>query len=186
MLVCNLGSLKDILRQTQIGDKGRAFLMDANGDAVVGKPPTGQADLRYKVPLAASGLSVVVEARAEEFIGPLKRLRNLTLLLSFVVAVLVTAMLVAGIRWATRPLGKVTEGTRRLAAGDLNHRLPMPEIRDLEPLALAFNDMAGKLKERDQQLQARIRELSSLRLMESATTQQMNQESLLRTCLRRG
>lgn len=184
VLVCDLETLEDILQRTQIGNNGRAYLSSPEGSAVVGYRPTGQADLRHQVPLASSPWQVVVEAHSDEFIGPLRRLRNLTLLFSFAVAVLVSTMMVAGIRWAMRPLGKVTEGTRRLAEGDLNHRLPMPEIHDLKPLAVAFNDMAGKLKERDEQIQARIRELSALRLMENSGIQQMSQESLLRTCLR--
>jgi diguanylate cyclase (GGDEF)-like protein len=52
------------------------------------------------------------------------------------------------ITWAiTRPVRRLTEGTRRLAAGDLTTRVHPGGAREIEELAQAFNHMAGELAE---------------------------------------
>jgi len=56
------------------------------------------------------------------------------------------------IRRALAPLDRLTAGTRRLAKGDATARVDLQRDDELGELAGAFNDMAGKLQEREAQL----------------------------------
>jgi PAS domain S-box-containing protein len=50
-----------------------------------------------------------------------------------------------GARRITRPVGALVEGTRRLATGDLQHRIVAQSRSELGQLAESFNDMASAL-----------------------------------------
>ena len=56
------------------------------------------------------------------------------------------------IRRALAPLERLTEGTRRLAKGEAGARVDIRRDDELGVLAGAFNDMAGRLEEREAQL----------------------------------
>jgi len=49
-------------------------------------------------------------------------------------------------RYLTRPLRRLTEGAKAIAAGDLDHRVEVAGPGEVEDLADAFNDMAGSLQ----------------------------------------
>lgn len=56
----------------------------------------------------------------------------------------------------TRPLSDVAAGAKRIAAGDLQHRVPEGRGDEIGLLAASFNDMAARVAERD----AALRQLS--------------------------
>ncbi|HEX6571618.1 MAG TPA: EAL domain-containing protein [Steroidobacteraceae bacterium] len=85
---------------------------------------------------AAVGAQVAVE-RAQASI----RGATIKAVLFALVALLVTAWTI------TRPVRRLTEGTRKLAAGDLATRVHPGGAREIEELAQAFNHMAGELAE---------------------------------------
>lgn len=47
-----------------------------------------------------------------------------------------------------RPLGDVADGARRITAGDMRARVPVPEDPDLSAISTAFNDMAAAVQDR--------------------------------------
>ena len=55
--------------------------------------------------------------------------------------------------WVSRPLKKLTDGTKKLAGGDLDHTISISSHDEMGTLALAFNDMARRLKESMQVIQ---------------------------------
>lgn len=55
-----------------------------------------------------------------------------------------TAALLA--RYLTKPLGRLTEGAKAIARGDLEHRVEVGGPGEVGDLAEAFNDMAGSLQ----------------------------------------
>ena len=61
----------------------------------------------------------------------------------------------------TRPLRHVAAGAGRVAAGDLAHRVPASGNDEIGRLASAFNDMAGKVAERDTSLRLLSKRLLS-------------------------
>ena len=69
------------------------------------------------------------------------------IVLSAIVAVgfaAAAALLLA--RYLTRPLRRLTDGAKAIAAGDLDHRVDVAGPGEVEDLADAFNDMAGSLQ----------------------------------------
>jgi two-component system, OmpR family, sensor histidine kinase BaeS len=54
------------------------------------------------------------------------------------------------VRRILRPLDRLTDATRAIAAGDLGHRVPQPPDRELVPVADAFNQMASTLERVEQ------------------------------------
>jgi two-component system, NtrC family, sensor kinase len=64
----------------------------------------------------------------------------------------------------TRPFKKIIEGTRTFATGNLEHRITVESGHEAKQLAAAFNDMAGQLNDRQQELNQAVR-LASLGVM---------------------
>ena len=69
----------------------------------------------------------------------------LIIALSFVAVVLVSNLL-------TRPLRQVAAAAQQIAAGDLDHRLPVTGGDEIGQLADSFNEMASRVAERDASL----------------------------------
>lgn len=96
-----------------------------------------------------------------------------------VVAAVVLLILLVGItflvvRWVIEPIRQAAATSRRLAAGDLGVRMPSKGEDELATLARSFNGMADSL-------QARIRELAELSVMQQRFVSDVSHE--LRTPL---
>ncbi len=78
-------------------------------------------------------------------------LRELGLQLFLLGALLAAVAVLCG-RWVARriaaPLHKLARGTEALAAGELNHRIPVSGAKELCDLACAFNTMSDRLQEK--------------------------------------
>lgn len=90
----------------------------------------------------------LTEQRDTNAFGALRRLREASIYLALVFAVLVVgaAWLVAG--GIVAPLRRLVEATRRLGAGDLNARVEPARADEIGVLSAAFNEMAGELERR--------------------------------------
>jgi len=66
----------------------------------------------------------------------------------------------------TRPLREVAAGARRLAAGELGHRVPEGRGDEIGQLAATFNDMAARIAERDASLRQLSKRLLSVQEQE--------------------
>ncbi|WP_353815409.1 MtrAB system histidine kinase MtrB [Agromyces sp. SYSU T00266] len=87
---------------------------------------------------------------------------------------LLSAITLVVVRWVIEPIQAVSATSRRLAAGDLGVRLPAKGEDELAALAESFNGMADTL-------QARIRELAELSVMQQRFVSDVSHE--LRTPL---
>lgn len=72
-------------------------------------------------------------------------LEEVLLAVGVLVLALAAGLSFLGARRLSRPVGALVEGTRRLAAGDLQHRISDRSRSELGQLAESFNDMAGAL-----------------------------------------
>ncbi|WP_350347284.1 MtrAB system histidine kinase MtrB [Agromyces sp. G08B096] len=88
--------------------------------------------------------------------------------------VLLAAITLLVVRWVIEPVRTVAATSRRLAAGDLGVRMPEQGEDELATLAASFNGMADTL-------QARIRELAELSVMQQRFVSDVSHE--LRTPL---
>jgi PAS domain S-box-containing protein len=80
--------------------------------------------------------------RALEFLDELERV---LLLIGLGVMVVGGLLSFLGARRITRPILALVDGTERLAAGDLQHRLDVKTRSEIGQLARSFNDMVGAL-----------------------------------------
>ena len=87
---------------------------------------------------------------------------------------LLTAIIFLVVRWVIEPIRAAAATSRRLAAGDLGVRMPSRGEDELATLAASFNGMADSL-------QARIRELAELSVMQQRFVSDVSHE--LRTPL---
>ncbi|MFC9561407.1 MtrAB system histidine kinase MtrB [Agromyces sp. NPDC056965] len=88
--------------------------------------------------------------------------------------VLLSAITLLVVRWVIEPIRSAATTSRRLAAGDLGVRMPEKGEDELATLAASFNGMADSL-------QARIRELAELSVMQQRFVSDVSHE--LRTPL---
>jgi signal transduction histidine kinase len=64
-------------------------------------------------------------------------------------------------RTLVNPLEQLSEGARRVGAGDLNHRLDTPYDNEIGQAAANFNRMTEQLSEREAQLNEKLRDLEA-------------------------
>ncbi len=127
----------------------------------------GYAPVECRIPggdgqcFAGTGWHIVVRQDPAETFGPLRRLlwRIAGLGLLAVVALSLGGFYLA--HRITQPLGALAAGARRVAEGDLDHRLDVRTGDEIATLADEFNAMAAKLKER-QALEAQLRQAERL------------------------
>ncbi|MFH1726247.1 MAG: ATP-binding protein, partial [Elusimicrobiota bacterium] len=183
-LSCDPANVRSLLDQVRIGEKGRALLADAQGRELLASRPAFPDAVYGEAAVPGSGLRVRLEAEPKEFLAPLRAVQRWTVLAALGAVTLILLWIGYLARKATRPIADMAEGTRKIAAGDLDFRFDPPAIRELRVLGDAFNDMARSLKERKAQLEARIRQLTALRRMDGTVMQRQDEETILRTCLR--
>jgi signal transduction histidine kinase len=131
-------------------------------NAVVGYAPV-ECRLRGEAGrcFAGTGWHIVVRQDPAETFGPLRRLLWRTAGLGLLA---VLALSLGGFYLAhriTRPLGALAAGARRVAEGDLDHRLDVRTGDEIATRANEFNTMAAKLKER-RALEAQLRHAERL------------------------
>jgi len=90
---------------------------------------------------------------------------TMALLGAFILAAALVAVVLIG-NLLTRPLTEVAAGARRIAEGELTHRVPAGRTDEIGQLAASFNDMAAKIAERDASLRQLSRRLLSVQEQE--------------------
>ncbi|HZD03364.1 MAG TPA: HAMP domain-containing protein, partial [Longimicrobiales bacterium] len=107
--------------------------------------PEGVEVIGALAALPAYGWRFLMEVPAADALGELGALRNLSLMLGSLFAVLVLAagwFLAGGI---VAPVRRLVTAARALGAGDLEVRVPDPGRDEIGELSEAFNEMAGEL-----------------------------------------
>ncbi len=183
MLTCDLRPVMRLLNAVQVGREGRAFLIDSRGRELLGARPSFGGGMTAEAAVGGTPWRIRLLAKPGEFLAPLARVQRWTFLFSLLACALVVLWIGLWVRSAVLPLRRLAEGTRRFAAGDLDFQFELPAIHELRTLGAAFNDMARSLGERTRDLEERVRELTSLRDMESAVLQRMDEETILRVGL---
>jgi len=184
VLVCDLRYARRILARFRIGKQGRALLVGAEGRELLFSGAAFASALSGKAAISGTPWSVTLEVKPDEFLAPLRKVGNWTIVFSIFIMVLMFLWVAYLVRLATRPISDMAEGTKKITAGNLDFRFIPPPVRELRVLGDAFNDMAKSLKERKLLLEARIRELSALRDMEGAVLQRQGEDNILRICLK--
>ncbi len=153
------GALAGLSGRAPSEAKGRnvvASLEDSSQDVEVSrKDGTGSRErvVEVSVPVRVEGVGVpwgrVRVGLSYDIVAA--ELRDLGIQL-FLLGALLAAIAVLCGRWLARriaaPLQDLAGGTEALAAGDLNHRIPVSGAKELSDLARAFNTMSDRLQEK--------------------------------------
>lgn len=95
----------------------------------------------------------LAEKDVSEAFAPIKRLRNITILIGtigIIVTVIIVIFITTGI---TKPIRKLVEGTRRISKGDLSFNIEARTNDEFGYLARSFNDMTIQLGKSKEQIQ---------------------------------
>lgn len=92
------------------------------------------------------GLTIVVCARTDEILAPVRELRDLYLTIVVIVVVFVSIALVFIANSLNRPIQVLVAGLDKMGRGDLSHRINVQTSDELASIGHAMNDMARKLE----------------------------------------
>jgi signal transduction histidine kinase len=146
------------------GVKGSGVALDYRGQSTV-------AAWAY-LPSLRWGMVVKID-EAEAF-APVSRQRSIALVLGGLTLVLVAGIALVVARSISRPIVELTETARRVAGGELHHRVPVARTDEIGALGHAFNTMTAdlqglyetmeeKVHQRTRELEASNRELARAR-----------------------
>ena len=176
--------MRRILESFRSGEQGRALLVGAENSELLFSGAVFPSAMTGSAAIPGTPWRVTLEAKPEEFLAPLRKVGNWTLAFSLFILGLMLFWVGYLVRQAAQPIADMADGARRIAAGDLDFRFIAPPVSELRVLGDSFNDMATSLKERNLLQEARIRELSALRDMEGAVIQRLQEDTILRVCLK--
>jgi signal transduction histidine kinase len=137
------------------GVKGSGVARDYRGQAAV-------AAWAY-LPSLRWGMVVKID-QAEAF-APVARQRTIALLLGGLTLVLVAGIALVVARSISRPVVELTRTVRRVAGGELHHRVPVARTDEIGELGHAFNtmtaDLQGLYETMEEKVHVRTRELEA-------------------------
>jgi len=147
-LAYDLAGLREKLRGVVVGRRWRAYVLTEDGRRVEGRPPIGAGLelLTAKSPLRERPWTVFVEAPLDDFLGPLRGVRDaalLTVLLGMAGLIVILLILVRSI---THPIAVLVSAARKFGAGDFTHRIPEAGADEVGALSGAFNEMGERLE----------------------------------------
>jgi putative nucleotidyltransferase with HDIG domain len=94
----------------------------------------------------ANHWTIVVSETTENAFSPLAHFKKIFLLVVFLALLIVLLLTLIQIRRNLVPLGKLEEGTRRIASGDFQSRVDIRSSDEFEELGQSFNSMAGRIE----------------------------------------
>ena len=144
-----------------VGRKGWAYLRTSDGNFPrnAGSRSGAGGILSGESPLKGMPWTLVTEAPLEEFLDPLRTIRNAAVLTALLGIAALLAVLLWLVRSITRPVAALADAARCIGEGDLGHRIDRVGDDEFGVLSSAFNEMAQNLESNRKlngQLQAQL------------------------------
>lgn len=145
----DLSQIRDLLARVKVGRSGRALVLDAGGTVLLegGSRPPGAGLLSADFPLFRMPWRIVVEAPLQEFLAPLRKVRDIGALAAVGAIAGLAGIILLTVRSATRPVAALVEAAGRISRGELGHRVSDPGDGELGVLLGAFNEMSQSLED---------------------------------------
>lgn len=96
---------------------------------------------------------LVTKIDKKEVFAPITHLRIFTIILGCICAIVVITIAILVSKRVTRPIRKLVEGTKKIASGDLDFKIPTRSKDEIGYLATSFNDMTSQLGESKKQIE---------------------------------
>ena len=164
----DLDRLLSLVKGLQLGEGVVKTIRDGEGKVFFQQGTPGvritgpMRDYSARMPLL--GWSIEVRIPERVLYRDVRQVRGRTMFITFFVVLVAVAAVLAYSRRATKPLEDIIAGTQEFAAGNTDHRIPLPRGEETRRVAEAFNTMAKELTARQNEL-AQAAKLASLGLL---------------------
>lgn len=108
--------------------------------------------------------AVISELDLDEANAPIRRLGHKVVMVSSAIALIVSLLALVCSQLLTRPLRALTEGARRLGAGETDVKVEVTSRDEFGELGVVFNEMADSIRHQTQQLEEQVRSNQELLL----------------------
>ncbi|WP_314003906.1 sensor histidine kinase [uncultured Paenibacillus sp.] len=122
------------------------------GSLFIERNDNGEDFLYLRLPLAHLGWTLYGKIPYEDIAGRIDRIRNLFLIFSLVIIIVIGLVAVSLRRIVVKPLRKLQQVMRRVQTGEFNFRVPSHRNDEIGQLAESFNHMVGQLDHLIQQV----------------------------------
>jgi len=181
---CSLAPIYDALGRLHMGRSTRSYLSARPALYAPRASPRQYGDLVIASAIVpATPWAIVTTVRRTEFLESLRWIGTATLLLCVGTALLLIFVITRQVRVLLAPLYVLADAARSYAAGDLRVRVRIGHPEETAALAESFNSMADSLEHRTQDLERRVRELTSLQRMNEFIVHHGGLREVGRACL---
>lgn len=188
MFASDLDEISHLVTNTEPGEGGISYIIDAQNVLVAHPDPTMTAELtdmsdepavralrggeisaihftdendhrwRAEVSRLPNGWGVVVQQPEATLFAPIRNFQRLATLMVVLVGALLFGMSYSTIRQGLQPIQSLTETASAITAGDLTREAPVESLDELGVLAESFNMMTAQLRELITGLERRVSE----------------------------
>lgn len=179
----SMGPIYEMLARLRIGNSGKSYIAQRRQSLPGEELQSVQRLVAASAPVPETPWVVLTTVRRSEFLQRLQSIAAATAVLGFLIALLMTTIIILQVRLLLRPIRALSAAVKAYAAGDLDRRVAAEGSAETVSLAEAFNLMAARLKRRTEDLVLRVRELTAMHRMHDAVLQRRGRSEIGASCL---
>ncbi|MBI5201622.1 MAG: PAS domain S-box protein [Elusimicrobia bacterium] len=179
----SLGRILGQLSRLRVGETGRSFLLRDGAPIARGAGEVDGRVLAAGLAIPGTRWSVRTVVRRAEFLDRLRWLGQLSVLLAATTIGLIVLVVTRQVRALLRPIATLASAVEAYAEGRLDVRVDPRGPGEVAALGNAFNEMAESLRQRTDDLEHRVRELTALHGINEGVVRRLGRREIARLCL---